>query len=273
MKHTWLLAALSISLVVPGCADSDTKPAGKSSLEKETALNNSASQPVQPANHAESASESVESVQEKILALRGRIKSFTANIDVKFDSSQGESWVKSHTYGPMAYLFQGDKQLYRIDMKIDTSRVASGAEEKTVETQTLMSDGDYMYQLGTEGGHKKAIKARIDKLQSSVPSPEFFFYLQRDYNLSLMPDEEVDGKDCWVIRAAKISEEEVLQLKTITYFRKDIPLMVKTVNLDRFDNVMQVTRIKDVQIDVPVDPKQFEFKPDPDYELQDQTIW
>ena len=215
----------------------------------------------------------VEAIEEKILALRGTIKSFTANIDVRFDSSQGEAWVKSHTFGPMAYLFEDDKILYRIDMTIETTRIAEGAEEKTVEPQTMMSDGEYMYQIGERNGRKAAYKARIDKLQSSVPTPEFFFFLHRDYDLSLLPDEEVDGKPCWVIRAAKISDEEVLRIKTITYFRQDIPLMVKTVNLDRFDNVMQVTQIKDIQVDVPVDRAQFEFRPEPDWEVMDQSTW
>lgn len=276
MKRLILAVVMTHLMFLAACAQSDStapRPSASGARGADTDT------PAQPAEQAAapaaepSPSETVESVQEKILALRGRIKSFTATIDVKFDSSQNDAWVKSHTYGPMAYQFDGDKVLYRIDMTVETKRIGGGEDEETTETQALMSDGEYMYQFGTQAGKKKAYKARIDKLQSSVPSPEFFFFLHRDYNLSLLPDEQVDGQDCWVIRAAKISDEEVLQLKTLTFFRKDIPLMVKTVNLDRFDNVMQVTKINDIQIDVPVDPKQFEFRPDPDCEVIDQTGW
>jgi outer membrane lipoprotein-sorting protein len=276
MKRLILAVAMTHLIFLAACAQSDSTAPQPSASGARGATTDT---PAQPAEQAAapaaepSPSETVESVQEKILALRGRIKSFTATIDVKFDSSQNDAWVKSHTYGPMAYQFDGDKVLYRIDMTVETKRIGGGEDEETTETQTLMSDGEYMYQFGTQAGKKKAYKARIDKLQSSVPSPEFFFFLRRDYALSVLPDEQVDGKDCWVIRAAKISEEEVLQLKTLTFFRKDIPLMVKTVNLDRFDNVMQVTKISDIQVDVPVDPKQFEFRPDPDCEVQDQTGW
>lgn len=277
MKRLILSVAIAHLMFFVACAQSDsTAPQQPAAVDANKAVSEAAAQPTgQAAAPAAQPTqvETVESVEEKILALRGRVKSFTATIDVKFDSSQGDAWVKSHTYGPMAYFFDGDKVLYRIDMTVETKQIGGGEDEETTETQTLMSDGEYMYQFGTQRGAKKAYKARIDKLQSSVPSPEFFFFLRRDYNLSVLPDEQVDGKDCWVIRAAKISEEEVLQLKTLTYFRKDIPLMVKTVNYDRFDNVMQVTKICDIQIDVPVDPKQFVFHLDPDVELQDQTGW
>lgn len=277
MKRLILAVAIAHLMFFVACAQSDsTAPQQPAAVDANKAVSEAAAQPTgQAAAPAAQPTqvETVESVEEKILALRGRVKSFTATIDVKFDSSQGDAWVKSHTYGPMAYFFDGDKVLYRIDMTVETKQIGGGEDEETTETQTLMSDGEYMYQFGTQRGAKKAYKARIDKLQSSVPSPEFFFFLRRDYNLSVLPDEQVDGKDCWVIRAAKISEEEVLQLKTLTYFRKDIPLMVKTVNYDRFDNVMQVTKISDIQIDVPVDPKQFVFHLDPDCELQDQTGW
>ena len=277
MKHLLLVAAMTQVMFLSACAQSDsTAPHQPEATQGSQAA---ADAPAQPSELAAATStqpgeaETIDSLEEKILALRGRIKSFTATIDVKFDSSQNEAWVKSHTYGPMSYQFDGDKVLYRIDMTVETKLIGAGADEETTETQTLMSDGEYMYQYGTNKGQKKAYKARIDKLQSSVPSPEFFFFLRRDYDLTVLPDEKVDGKDCWVIRAAKISTEEVLQLKTLTFFRKDIPLMVKTVNYDRFDNVMQVTKISDIQIDVPVDPKQFEFHLEPGVELQDQTNW
>lgn len=277
MKHLLLVAAMTQVMFLSACAQSDSTTPHQPEATQESQA--AADAPAQPSEQAAAtstqpgAAETIDSLEEKILALRGRIKSFTATIDVKFDSSQNDAWVKSHTYGPMAYLFDGDKVLYRIDMTVETSRIGGGEDEKSTAVLTLMSDGEYMYQFGTQDGVKKAFKARIDKLQSSVPSPEFFFFLRRDYNLSVLPDEKVDGKDCWVIRAAKISEEEVLQLKTLTFFRKDIPLMVKTVNFDRFDNVMQVTKISDIQIDVPVDPKQFEFHLEPGVELQDQTNW
>lgn len=277
MKHLLLVAAMTQVMFLSACAQSDSTAPHQPEATQESQA--AADAPAQPSEQAAATStqpgeaETIDSLEEKILALRGRIKSFTATIDVKFDSSQNEAWVKSHTYGPMSYQFDGDKVLYRIDMTVETKLIGAGADEETTETQTLMSDGEYMYQYGTNKGQKKAYKARIDKLQSSVPSPEFFFFLRRDYDLTVLPDEKVDGKDCWVIRAAKISTEEVLQLKTLTFFRKDIPLMVKTVNYDRFDNVMQVTKISDIQIDVPVDPQQFEFHLEPGVELQDQTNW
>lgn len=279
MKHRVFAFIASLVLFPTACNKSDSTPPAEPRQTAQAEPSTSDTPAPGTPKPSEAATSDVvgpvpvEAIEEKILALRGKINSFTAHIDVRFDSSQGEAWVKSHTHGTMAYLIEEDRILYRIDMTIETTRIADGAEEKTVEPQTMMSDGQYMYQIGERNGKKAAYKARIDKLQSSVPTPEFFFFLHRDYDLSLLPDEEVDGKPCWVIRAAKISEEEVLRIKTLTYFRQDIPLMVKTVNLDRFDNVMQVTHIKDIQVDVPVDRDQFEFRPEPDWDIQDQTAW
>lgn len=217
------------------------------------------------------AGETVESIQKKVLALHGKIKSFSGRIDLRFDSTLQGDWVKSNTTSPVEYVFKGDKVLYRIDLKTETVRSTQEGQVKTVEEQTLMSDGEFMYQLGQQNGKKIAFKANIDKLQTSVPSKEFFLWLERDYELTVLPDEKVDGKDCWVIRAAKKTDDEVLKLKTVTYFRKDIPVMVKTVNYDRFDNVMQVTEVKDIKLDVDIKPERFQFKPDPDTQIHDQT--
>ncbi len=213
----------------------------------------------------------VDSIQEKLLALHGKIKSFSGRIDSRFDSTLQGAWVKSHTNGPVAYKFQGGKILYRMDLKIETLRESDAEKTTTREEQVLMSDGDYMYQSGVQDGEKIAYKADVDSLQTCVPTKHFFGWLKRDYDLTVLPDEKVDGMDCWVIRAAKKSEEEVLQLKTVTFFRKDVPIMVKTINYDRFDNVMQVTEIKDIQLDVELDPEKFVFKADPDTKIIDQS--
>ncbi len=215
--------------------------------------------------------EDYDTIREKILALRGTIDSFRGRIDVRFDSTYAGAWVKSHTSGTVEYVFKGDKIFYRFDLKIETRRFGDGDEVETVEEQVLMSDGDFMYQIGVDAGQKAAIKANIDKLQTSVPSEEFFFFLNRDYRITVLPDDQFDGKDVWILRAAKYSEDEVLQLKTDTYFRKDIPLMVKTVNFDRFDNVMQVTEIRDIEINVQIDPDRFKFILTPDMKFDDQS--
>lgn len=217
------------------------------------------------------AEETVDSIEKSVLSLHGKIKSFSARIDSRFDSTLQGAWVKSRTQGPISYQFKGDKILYRMDLKIETTRESDAEKSKTSEEQILMSDGEYMYQSGVQDGKKIAYKADVDTLQTCVPTKLFFGWLRRDYDLSVLPDEKVDGKDCWVIRAAKKSEEEVLQLKTVTFFRKDVPIMVKTINYDRFDNVMQVTEIKDIKLDVELKPELFQFKVDPDTEIRDQS--
>ncbi|RIK69209.1 MAG: hypothetical protein DCC65_00220 [Planctomycetota bacterium] len=217
------------------------------------------------------AEESVDSIQERVLALHGKIKSFSGRIESRFDSTLQGAWVKSHTQGPVAYKFQDGKILYRMDLKIETMRESDAEKSTSREEQVLMSDGDYMYQSGVQNGEKIAYKADVDSLQTCVPTKLFFGWLKRDYDLTVLPDEKVDGKDCWVIRAAKKSEEEVLQLKTVTFFRKDVPIMVKTVNYDRFDNVMQVTEIRDIKLDVELDPEKFVFKAHSDTKIIDQS--
>lgn len=228
--------------------------------------------PAEPAAGATTpVTETFDSLRDKILALRGTIQSFRGKIDVRFDSSYAGAWVKSHTHGTVEYVFKGEKVFYRFDMTVDTHRFGDGEETRTTEKQVMLCDGEYMYQIGEFDGKKAAIKANIDKLQTSVPSEEFFFFLDRDYEVIVMPDDQFQGNAVWVLRAVKKSEDELLRIKTDTYFRKDIPVMVKTVNFDRFDNVMQVTEIRDIEVNVEIDPKRFHFVLTPDMEFEDQS--
>lgn len=228
--------------------------------------------PAEPAAGATApVTETFDSLRDKILALRGTIQSFRGRIDVRFDSSYAGAWVKSHTHGTVEYEFKGEKVFYRFDMTVDTHRFGDGEETKTTEKQVMLCDGEYMYQIGEFDGKKAAIKANIDKLQTSVPSEEFFFFLDRDYEVIVMPEDQIQGNAVWVLRAVKKSEDELLRIKTDTYFRQDIPVMVKTVNFDRFDNVMQVTEIRDIEVNVEIDPKRFQFVLTPDMEFEDQS--
>lgn len=247
-------------------ADQDAQAAQKPLDAREAAPSET-----QYASEAAPTTGPLESVQEKILALLGTIKSFRGTIDVHFSSTYLGDWVESHTTGTVEYEFQGDKVLYHFDLVTEKSRFTEGEEKRTVETQVLLCDGDNIYQIGEEDGQPVAIKANVDKLSTAVPSEEFFFHLHRFYDVTLMPDEKFDGHDVWVLRGAVKKEEDDRRLKTDTYFRKDIPVMVKTVNYDRYDNVIQTTEIKNIEIDVKMDPQRFKFEPTPDMKIEDQS--
>ncbi len=217
------------------------------------------------------AGETVEAVQKKILELAPKLKSLTGKITINFDGRSEEDWIKGQTKGTIEYMVQEGKTLYRMELKSKTTTVSSKSESTKDESVTIICDGRYVYNVGVENGQKTAHKRRIDPVQSSIPSQEFFDVLNLAFVVKMLPDAEIDGQAVWAMQSNPRTAEPNPTPKTLSFFRKDIPFMVKTVNYDLNDNVIQATTISDVKINVSIKPERFAYTPDADTKVKDFT--
>lgn len=260
----------------PSAVQGDAPASGDGAASRQPVLHSRLKTPEtemaeEPPAEAQIGPETIDDIEQRILATFSRIKSFRGRILVRFDSSEDTTWIKGRTEGTVEYQFVDGKVLYRFDMSIRNERISEEGSNESLQWQILLSDGEYMYQMGEDNGKKIAYKATIDPIQTSVPTQAFFDYFKSAFELRRLPDEQVNGHDTWVIEAARETRDEVLKLKTRTFFRKDVPIMVKTINYDRFGNVMQVTEIKDIEFDVPLNRERFKFDPEPGTEIRDQS--
>lgn len=216
--------------------------------------------------------EALDNAEKKILAALHKHKSYSGTITLKVDLSGTVLWDRGDGKGTVQYLIQGEKVLSRVDIIQDSISTVGPSEIKTHEEHTLYGDGKIVYDIGESNGQKMAFKMKADPVQSALPSKGFFEVLRKDFNSKLLPDEKIDGHDVWVIEARPNDSGRTPASRTVSYIRKDIAVIVKTVSYSKTNQPFQTTTITEIKVNPKLDPERFNFKLPPDYELVDLTI-
>lgn len=210
-------------------------------------------------------------VEKKLLEMVPKFKTFSATLTLKVDFSGPQSWDRSDGKGTVEYSIQDDKVLSRVEMTSESIATIGSSEIKSRDIHTLYGDGKYIFDVGETNGQKMAFKMNSDPMQSAVPNRALFDVLRTEYETKVLPDEKLDGKDVWVIEARPKDTEKTPAARMVSYFRQDVPLMVKTVSYDKFDRPFQWTTLTEIKIDPKIDPERFVFKRSPDFEYYDTT--
>jgi outer membrane lipoprotein-sorting protein len=208
-----------------------------------------------------------------VLDRQSAVTSLTAKVQIAFEGAQNDDWVKSDARGPMECLIRDGKVLSRCELKLETTTTSAGKESKTKAEQLLLNDGDYYYTYGTdqyaseEDKDKKYVfRLPQDPIQSCIVTPAYLDVFKRDYHLRVLDEEQIEGKKVWVVEAVRSSGPE---MKTVIYVRRDVPLLVRSVNYDRYGTKIGESTVSDVKLNAKVDPKRFVFTPDPKAEFVD----
>lgn len=210
-------------------------------------------------------------VERKLLAMVPKFTAFSAALSLKVDYSGTMSWDRSEGRGTVEYQMKGDQVLSRLEMTSESTATVGSGETKSRDVHTLYGDGRYVFDVGETNGTKMAFKMNADPMQVAVPTQALFDVWRSKYETKVLPDEKLDGKDVWVIEARPRNTDLTPAARMVSYFRKDLPLMVKTVSYDKFDRPIQWTTLTDININPKLDPERFVFKPSPDYEFHDVT--
>jgi outer membrane lipoprotein-sorting protein len=132
-----------------------------------------------------------------------------------------------------------------------------------------------MYTISDVGGQKMAMKMK--------PSPEMagadplnsesaFKAMGKDFNLKVLPDAAVDGKDAWVIEATpKDSKNAEMMTKMVTYYDKKTGLPIKSVGYGKDGKVVNTMTISDIKTNADIPADRFVFKAPPGVEVMDMT--
>ncbi len=130
-------------------------------------------------------------------------------------------------------------------------RDVEGKEVRTDPKRALnICDGKYRY--NHIEGESTAGKWPADDCEHPVRR---FLWLKDRYDLKLAPDEKIDGQDAFVV---EVSRKGVPFREWLLYYRKDGALL-KQINFD-FDKTIRSTIVyRDIQFDVPLEPRRFAF--------------
>ena len=209
------------------------------------------------------AGETLESVEKKIIEQWSKLKSMSAKTTMEM-TMQGMS-MKSD--GTTEYLNDQGKEKYRMDMKMEQSF----GDQKMEGSVSTISDGTFVYNLNDMMGQKMAMKQKADSLQGAPGGRQMFDNMKKNSELTLLPDEKIDGQAAYVIESKPKSPGPQPMSKSKMYFAKDSGIMIKMVGLDAEGKAIMTMNVKDVKLNPKISPDRFVFKAPEGVQVMDMT--
>lgn len=210
------------------------------------------------------ADDKLDAVVKELEKAWGEFESMTADITIN-TSMQG---MTNKQTGTIEFDHKGGKYRYRMDMKTETDMNG----QKMTSTQTMVSDGDYIYTLSEAMGQKHATKMKPLPGQMTAPvGKEMFDSLEKQYELKVLPDESVDGDAAYVIEAKPKQNMGSPTTTMKMYFVKKHGIMVKTLGLDASGAENMSMLYKNIKVNPKIDPSRFVFKAPEGVQVMDMT--
>jgi outer membrane lipoprotein-sorting protein len=220
------------------------------------------------------AADKLEDVEKKILAQAEKNKTLTAKMATTTDIDATGMRMKSKSEGTYETARRGDKTLFRMESKSSgTTKIGDQPETKT-ETKTLMiADGEFHYMLSETAGQKTAMKMKLDPSKGNTTSKQGFEQMHKDYNLKLLPDEKIDGKEVYVIEATpKKAKPDTTEVSKF-YYGKETGVLVKSVMESKGEQSKSTitSLMSDIKPNADIKPERFVFKAPEGVMVMDMT--
>lgn len=214
----------------------------------------------------------VDDVAKKIDASFDKIKSYSAKFTMVSDSDMGQgNNYHMESKATMEFLRKGDTILSRSDSQVMTIMTMDGKETKTESKITSASDGKFTYILSKDANGTQASKSKAATLADSRPTM-MFRALRQFSDITVLDDENVDGKACYVIQTkTKPQEGMPPQGRSVMYFRKDIGLSVKWMSYDANGKVTMKSLTTDLKLNASISESRFKLEIPPGVKVTDLT--
>jgi len=137
--------------------------------------------------------------------------------------------------------------------------------------QVVVMDGQVQYVLEESMGRKQARKEKIDPQMSGAPELVFADLEKDGHTFKLLPEEKVGDADCYVIEATPKSPDTEGHTRLVLSFDKAHGIVLRTQAYRGGPEPMATVTMKNVKVDVDIDPKRFKFELPEGVELMDRT--
>ncbi|MHC4235251.1 MAG: LolA family protein [Planctomycetota bacterium] len=215
------------------------------------------------------AADKVADIEKELSESQTKLKSFTAKTKSTQDMDLGGgNSLKSDNEGTYEWMQKDGTVMFRIDMTGSSVQVFGGQEMKSTSSTTMINDGTFVYTLSEQNGQKSAYKMKADP-KTTGDVKYFFEGLRTDYTVKVLPDEKVDGHDCYVIEAMANETENNPMVKQVHYLCKDLAMAIKTIGSDKKGKVTFTSEMADIKKDAKISSERFVFKAPAGVEVMD----
>jgi len=215
--------------------------------------------------------DAIEDMEKKLVDAHAKLKSLSCKMKMTEHVEMGEGIeINSTNDGTVEWMKKGEKILYRSDAKSSSMQKFGGQEVKTEADTTIVADGEFYYELSTQGGQKFV---RKDKPPATLAgsAKSILDALRPEHHLKAMPDDKLDGADCFVIEVTPKKPDDNPMSKMVVCFRKDCGVNVKTVGHDPSGKPMYTMLASDLKLNPDLKPDRFQFKMPENAEVEDLT--
>lgn len=172
------------------------------------------------------------------------------------------------------FMRRAGKVLSRIETSAVALRQGGGKEQQSAYSSLDVCDGDYQYNLMDRGGEVRATRRRVDPAKRYNPfdADRIFRDLEARNDLRVLPDETVDGHDCWAIEMRPHDAEgRTAGGWSVAYYDKKTGINIRTIGYDRRGTVRTRMNTTKIRIDEPIDESRFLFEAPEGVTLVDLT--
>ncbi len=178
----------------------------------------------------------------------------------------------TETVGDYKYLRKDDKTFVHADM---TTKMDAGMM-KTSSKSKMVVDGEFMWVHtdsvtevnGQKMPQESVMKNKIDNKLLDPASMEGM----KNYELKLLPEEKVDGKDAWVIEGTpKDATMKTQQGRVVSWYDQKTGLPIKMIGYTPDGKEMSTTTFSDVKVDEKLSSELFTFEPPAGVQVMDMT--
>lgn len=207
--------------------------------------------------------ENLAAIEKKLSKEWEKLKSMTAVME-RQDTMQG---VVAKSKGTVEFVNNPDGERFRIEM---TTEANIGGQELTSISSTVY-DGKLVYTVTEAMGQKQAFKQKLGALPQSPAGRHMFKVLKEKNELKVLPSEEVDGKDAFVIEAAPkgATGKRVSRIKI--YLTKEHGIIVKMLGYDTAGIEMMTITCTNIKINPKIDVSRFVFEAPENVQIVDYS--
>lgn len=200
-----------------------------------------------------------------------KMTSMSYNIEMNMDMSGEGFSMKSTGSGKCEMSHSGEKWMMFTEMKNSAVQKVAGTETKTDSVTSMVCDGDFIYTVSDMAGQKSATKSKADSFMKMAGGTGFFTGLKDVYDLSVLPDEQVDGKATYVVEAKPKAAAAAAGGASRYNFDKDSMIVVQTKTMGPDGKVMSLMKVTNLKLGGAVDASHFAFKAPAGVEVMDMT--
>lgn len=185
----------------------------------------------------------------------------SARIRMSSEMNTGSAVIQSEANGSYEHRRHADKLLYRVEVK---NQIKTKTRTRTIENEQdvlTVCDGQFAFTLAEQKGQKPtAVKDLPKASQTLLADRPFFEALVAAFNVTIKPDEQIEGHDVWVLEATPKNPSATQAARSLHYIRKDSAIRVRSSGHDATGRRTQLTSLSDVKLNPPLDAERFLFE-------------